>query len=193
MARRRPQTDCGRIVRLAILNGQPIGQIASLRRESIKDDRIEFPADIMTGRRPHTLPLTPGMRELLPDRVLRQCAIRSAALGVTGRCCLPYGGSCLSGQGGPARALRTGSPSSSSTLPRDCPGLPRDCHGIATGTVEDQAEPKPEDAAKDPAAVALGRRGGLKGGKARAAAMTPERRAEAAKRAAEKRWQSRGS
>jgi hypothetical protein len=41
---------------------------------------------------------------------------------------------------------------------------------------------------KDPAAVALGRRGGLKGGKARAAAMTPERRAEIARKAAAKRW-----
>lgn len=35
-------------------------------------------------------------------------------------------------------------------------------------------------ATKDPAAVALGRRGGLKGGKARAAALTPERRKEIA-------------
>ena len=36
----------------------------------------------------------------------------------------------------------------------------------------------------DPAAVSMGKRGG----KARAAAMTPERRAEIAKKAAEKRW-----
>jgi integrase len=64
-----PQTDYGRIVRLAILSGQRIGQIAALRREWIKDDRIEFPADVMKGRRPHTLPLTSGMRELLPDRI----------------------------------------------------------------------------------------------------------------------------
>ena len=37
---------------------------------------------------------------------------------------------------------------------------------------------------KDPAAVALGRKGGLKGGNARAATMTAAERSEAAKRAA---------
>ena len=37
---------------------------------------------------------------------------------------------------------------------------------------------------KNPAAVALGRRGGLKGGKARAASLTPEQRSEIAKKAA---------
>lgn len=41
---------------------------------------------------------------------------------------------------------------------------------------------------KNPAAVALGRLGGKKGGTARANALTPERRAEIAKRAAAKRW-----
>ena len=41
-----------------------------------------------------------------------------------------------------------------------------------------------EDDGKDPAAKALGK----KGGAARAAKMVPERRAEIAKRAAEKRW-----
>jgi hypothetical protein len=45
------------------------------------------------------------------------------------------------------------------------------------------------DEGKDPAAVALGRKGGLKGGKARAASMTPEQRIEAAKKAAQARWQ----
>ncbi len=43
-------------------------------------------------------------------------------------------------------------------------------------------------AKKNPAAVALGRRGGLKGGKARAESMTPERRAEIAAKAAAARW-----
>jgi hypothetical protein len=41
---------------------------------------------------------------------------------------------------------------------------------------------------KDPAAVALGRRGGLKGGPARAKKLSKERRAEIAKKAAKKRW-----
>ena len=41
---------------------------------------------------------------------------------------------------------------------------------------------------KDPIAVAMGRRGGLKGGKARAASMTKEQRIESAKKAATARW-----
>ena len=41
---------------------------------------------------------------------------------------------------------------------------------------------------KDPAAVALGRKGGLKGGRARAEKLTPEQRSEAARRAAQARW-----
>lgn len=44
---------------------------------------------------------------------------------------------------------------------------------------------------KDPAAVALGRKGGLKGGKARADALTPEQRKESARKAAEARWGKR--
>lgn len=41
---------------------------------------------------------------------------------------------------------------------------------------------------KNPAAVALGRLGGKKGGKARAEKLTPERRSEIAKKAANARW-----
>lgn len=41
---------------------------------------------------------------------------------------------------------------------------------------------------KNPAAVALGRLGGKKGGKARAAKLTPEQRSEIAKKAARARW-----
>jgi hypothetical protein len=43
-------------------------------------------------------------------------------------------------------------------------------------------------AEKNPAAVELGRRGGLIGGKARAASMTPEKRKEIAQKAAQARW-----
>ncbi len=43
---------------------------------------------------------------------------------------------------------------------------------------------------KNPAAVALGRLGGLKGGKARAEKLSPTRRAEIAKKAALARWGS---
>lgn len=42
--------------------------------------------------------------------------------------------------------------------------------------------------AKDPAAVSLGRRGGLKGGKARASSLTLDRRVEIAKKASAARW-----
>jgi len=41
---------------------------------------------------------------------------------------------------------------------------------------------------KNPAAVALGRLGGLKGGKARAKKLTAKKRAEIAKKAARSRW-----
>lgn len=49
-----------------------------------------------------------------------------------------------------------------------------------------------DDSGKDPAAVSLGRRGGLKGGKARAEALTAEERSAIAKRAAQKRWKKSG-
>ena len=42
------------------------------------------------------------------------------------------------------------------------------------------------------AAAALGRKGGLKGGKARAAALSPKRRSEIAKKAAKARWGHKG-
>lgn len=44
---------------------------------------------------------------------------------------------------------------------------------------------------KNPAAVALGRLGGLKGGKIRAERLTPERRAQIASEAARKRWEKK--
>ena len=53
---------------------------------------------------------------------------------------------------------------------------------IATGEAEEEFEAKPE---KNEAAAALGR----KGGAARAAKMTPEKRAEIARTAAKKRWE----
>jgi len=43
---------------------------------------------------------------------------------------------------------------------------------------------------KNPAAVALGRLGGLKGGKARKASLSPKRRIEIAKKAARVRWRN---
>jgi hypothetical protein len=55
---------------------------------------------------------------------------------------------------------------------------------VATGAIEDRP-PTPEEQGKDPAAAALGR----KGGSARAARMSPERRKEIARKAAQKRWE----
>ena len=49
----------------------------------------------------------------------------------------------------------------------------------------------PGQKAKNPAAVALGRLGGLKGGHARAAKLSPAKRKAIAKKAAEKRWKNR--
>jgi hypothetical protein len=54
-----------------------------------------------------------------------------------------------------------------------------------TGEALEEPARKPE---RNEAAVALGRLGGLKGGKARAANLTPEQRASAARLAAEARW-----
>lgn len=59
---------------------------------------------------------------------------------------------------------------------------------VDEATGQAQRTPAPDEG-KDPAAVALGRKGGLKGGKARAAKLSKRRRSEIAKRAAEIRWQ----
>lgn len=75
---------------------------------------------------------------------------------------------------------------------------PKDVNQRAKSVV-DQAVRKTEskkaeqpEREKDPAAVALGRRGGLKGGKARAEALSPEERADIARKAALSRWKRDG-
>lgn len=71
---------------------------------------------------------------------------------------------------------------------------PRDVNQLARQLVDEATGEAPKldpDEGKDPAAVALGRKGGLKGGKARAAKMTAEERSEAAKKAAQARWATR--
>jgi hypothetical protein len=52
----------------------------------------------------------------------------------------------------------------------------------------DESEPVEEPTTKNPHAVALGRLGGLKGGHARKAALTSERRKEIAQKAIAARW-----
>ena len=68
--------------------------------------------------------------------------------------------------------------------PRDPNQLAKLIADIATGEVTETQT----DDGKDPAAVALGRKGGLKGGEARAKKLTAEQRSEIAKKAAKARW-----
>ena len=74
------------------------------------------------------------------------------------------------------------------------PKAPRkDVNQLAAAILEEASGGKPvigppEGVFKDPAAVALGRRGGLKGGKARAEALSPKKRKDIAKKAAQARW-----
>ncbi len=68
---------------------------------------------------------------------------------------------------------------------------PRDINQLAAQLVNEGTDPDsvPDPGAgKDPAAVALGRKGGRIGGRIRAANMTPEARSESARKAAEARW-----
>ena len=68
---------------------------------------------------------------------------------------------------------------------------PRDINQLAASIVADATSEEPEVAEEDtrnPAAVALGRLGGLKGGKARAAKLSKKKRSEIAKKAAQTRW-----
>jgi hypothetical protein len=67
--------------------------------------------------------------------------------------------------------------------PRDPIQLGKLIVDIATGQVEDRVE---DD--HDPAATEFGRRGGLKGGPARAEKLSPQRRRQIASRAAKARW-----
>lgn len=60
---------------------------------------------------------------------------------------------------------------------------------IATG--EAPPDLKKDGTPKNPAAVALGKLGGAKGGKARAANLSKSRRSEISKKAAEARWSNR--
>lgn len=68
--------------------------------------------------------------------------------------------------------------------PRDPNQLAKFISDLATG----EKKETPIDGSKNPAAVELGRLGGLKGGKARASKLTAEERKEIAQQAAKKRW-----
>lgn len=78
---------------------------------------------------------------------------------------------------------------SSKKRPRDVNQLAKAVVDEATGGSPKVAEDDtPTDDGKNPAAVALGRLGGKKGGKARAAKLTKEQRSAIARKAARARW-----
>ena len=73
---------------------------------------------------------------------------------------------------------------SSIKRPRDANQLAKFIVDVASGEAED----KPAETGKNPAAVALGRLGGLKGGKARAKSLSAAKRQAIARKAAQSRW-----
>jgi len=77
-----------------------------------------------------------------------------------------------------------------SSTPRDVNELAAQIVREATSeaTSDKDEAPAPTKPEKDPLAVELGRRGGLKGGPARAAKLSAERRKEIAREAAKTRW-----
>jgi hypothetical protein len=83
----------------------------------------------------------------------------------------------------------------SSKRPRDPNQLAYRIIQEATGQVpkyDPSAETAPiVDPSKNPHAVALGRLGGLKGGAARAAKLTPKKRSQIAAKAAKARWKTK--
>ena len=71
------------------------------------------------------------------------------------------------------------------------PKRPRDPNQLAHLIVRlstGQHEEQNPDAGKDPAAIQRGKQGGLKGGQARKAALSPEKRRQIARKAASARW-----
>ena len=72
-------------------------------------------------------------------------------------------------------------------MPKRSSKKPRDVNALAASIVAEAT--RDPDEGKDPAAVSLCRRGGLKGGKARAAKLSAEQRQEIARKAAHARWQ----
>jgi len=70
-------------------------------------------------------------------------------------------------------------------MPRDTNQL---AHKVLQIAIGEDVEPEKADDGKDPAAVALGRKGGLKGGKARWEGVSKKKRSEIARKAAAARW-----
>ena len=79
-------------------------------------------------------------------------------------------------------------PEQSKKRPRDPNAL---AHQIMLESTGQAPKFQPEVKPKNPAAVALGRLGGLKGGVARAAKLVPQKRSQIAAKAAKARWGER--
>lgn len=77
-------------------------------------------------------------------------------------------------------------------MPKRSSKKPRDLNQLAKAILDEAVgEARPEESTeskKDPAAVELGRRGGLKGGKARAEKLSKAERIAISKKAAKARW-----
>jgi hypothetical protein len=78
-------------------------------------------------------------------------------------------------------------------MPKKRPSLRQDenqrAYALVQAMIGEGPRPEPPgDREKNPEAVKRGRKGGKKGGKARAVGMTPEERQKAARRAADARW-----
>ena len=71
------------------------------------------------------------------------------------------------------------------------PSRREDLNQAAHRVASEATSSEPVEPEKNPAAVALGRLGGKKGGPARAKALSKKRRSEIAKKAAESRWRPR--
>ena len=74
-------------------------------------------------------------------------------------------------------------------MPKRSSKKKKDINVLASGIIQGATKAQePDLQGKNLAAVTLGRLGGLKGGKARAAKLSPEHRKEIAKKAAQARW-----
>ncbi len=78
-------------------------------------------------------------------------------------------------------------------MPKRSSKKPQDINEIAARAVGELTEvfAYPDTTGKNPAAVALGRLGGLKGGKARAEKLNSARRKQIARKAAKARWKGK--
>jgi hypothetical protein len=86
---------------------------------------------------------------------------------------------------------RSGKPTKARTATK----RPRDVNQLARSVMDRLEQIAEEQPTKNPAAVALGRKGGLKGGRSRMDSLTAEERRKLALKAAKARWgkQSRGT